>query len=133
MRHTNERIVRMILLLALVGTAGCDQKPSQISQGPNTTLHGTLKSRPATSSEATNTMPPLLDPCRLILAESGGDTDLDRRIARAQDRVRAAAEAKGPLEELGWLFVSKARNVFDPGFYTLAEQCAACLEKRSGP
>jgi Flp pilus assembly protein TadD len=34
------------------------------------------------------------------------------------------------LERLGWLFVAKARQSFDPGFYKLAEQCALCLETR---
>jgi hypothetical protein len=34
-----------------------------------------------------------------------------------------------------WLFVKQARLSFDPGFYKLAEQCAACLEARgsTGP
>jgi len=34
------------------------------------------------------------------------------------------------LERLGWSFVAKARESFDPGFYTLAEQSALCLESR---
>ena len=35
------------------------------------------------------------------------------------------------LEQLGWAFVAKARESFDPGFYKLAEQCARCIEKRN--
>ena len=35
------------------------------------------------------------------------------------------------LEQLGWAFVTKARESFDPGFYKLAEQCARCIEKRN--
>jgi tetratricopeptide (TPR) repeat protein len=31
---------------------------------------------------------------------------------------------------LGWLFVAKARSSFDDSFYTLAEQCARCLDSR---
>ena len=32
------------------------------------------------------------------------------------------------LEQLGWLYVAKARASYDPGFYKLAEHCALALE-----
>jgi len=32
------------------------------------------------------------------------------------------------MERLGWAYVAKARGSADPGFYTLAEQAAGCLE-----
>ena len=34
------------------------------------------------------------------------------------------------VEKLGWSFVEKARESFDPGFYKLAEQCALCLDSK---
>ena len=33
------------------------------------------------------------------------------------------------VEKLGWSFVEKARESFDPGFYKLAEQCGLALEE----
>src|SRR5262249_47661397 len=54
------------------------------------------------------------------------------KIAGAQQRVRASDVSSHSLEQLGWLFVAKARVGFDPGFYKLAEQCALCIEGRSG-
>jgi tetratricopeptide (TPR) repeat protein len=35
------------------------------------------------------------------------------------------------LERLGWLFVAKARESFDPGYYKLSEACAQTLERRT--
>lgn len=35
------------------------------------------------------------------------------------------------LERLGWAFVNKARVENDPGFYMLAEKCAAAIETRT--
>jgi tetratricopeptide (TPR) repeat protein len=44
--------------------------------------------------------------------------------------VRAGTSPEAAIERLGWLFVAKARQSFDPGFYTLAEQCARALDSR---
>jgi tetratricopeptide (TPR) repeat protein len=71
-----------------------------------------------------------LDPMRVVLVPLDGTTELDRRIAAAQ---RAVAEARDPapqLERLGDLLVAKARIALDPGYYKLAEQCAAAIEQR---
>ncbi len=53
-------------------------------------------------------------PCDIALAPSN-----DPRIARLQRKDR--------LEQLGWAYVEKARQSFDPGYYKLAEQCALCM------
>jgi tetratricopeptide (TPR) repeat protein len=34
------------------------------------------------------------------------------------------------IEELGWAYIAKARESFDPGYYKLAEQAALCVESR---
>jgi tetratricopeptide (TPR) repeat protein len=47
-----------------------------------------------------------------------------------QALVRAGQDSDRALERLGWLFVTRARRSFDPGFYRLAEQCALSLEVR---
>jgi tetratricopeptide (TPR) repeat protein len=52
---------------------------------------------------------------------------VDQQIVRLQQEARRAAEPVAYLERLGWAFIAKARRSFDPGFYTLAEQCALCI------
>jgi tetratricopeptide (TPR) repeat protein len=53
---------------------------------------------------------------------------LDSEIRRVQEQVRAGTDLNPALEGLGWLFVAKARERFDPGYYKLAEACAQALE-----
>ena len=67
-------------------------------------------------------------PCELILAPHAGTGRLDLEITRSQAKVRNETNAFQYVERLGWLFVAKARESFDPGYYKLAEQCALCLE-----
>jgi hypothetical protein len=72
-------------------------------------------------------------PCEIALAAHSGDANLDREIARIQQEIRSNArpfQTTALIEKLGWSFVEKARESFDPGFYKLAEQCALCLESK---
>ncbi|HKX36924.1 MAG TPA: tetratricopeptide repeat protein, partial [Rhizorhapis sp.] len=57
---------------------------------------------------------------------------MEKQIAAAQDVIRSADESRSPaaLERLGWLFVARARDSFDDGYYQLAEQCALRLDAR---
>ena len=57
-----------------------------------------------------------------------GPGQLDRDIQATQRRVREASDPRPFLEQLGWLYVTKARATCDQGFYKLAEQCAFALE-----
>ena len=70
------------------------------------------------------------DPLKLVLLPQGGEGPLDLKISRAQEKVRTEADPALALEQLGWLFVAKARTSFDPGFYKLAEQCSFALEAK---
>ena len=69
--------------------------------------------------------------CRFVLVPSDGTNQLDRQILQAQRKVKADSTPGAALEQLGWLYVANARRANDAGFYKLAEQCAACLEKLS--
>jgi tetratricopeptide (TPR) repeat protein len=74
-------------------------------------------------------------PCEIALAAHSGDAKLDREIANIQQEIRSNAkpfQTTAMIEKLGWSFVEKARESFDPGFYKLAEQCALCLESKQG-
>jgi tetratricopeptide (TPR) repeat protein len=73
---------------------------------------------------------PASKPCALALAPHTGEAPVDREIARLQEAARKAADPARVLEQLGWAFTQKARVSFDPGFYTLAEQCAECLDSQ---
>ena len=55
-------------------------------------------------------------------------TSLIATFKPSQRRVREAPEPRPFLEQLGWLYVAKARASYDPGFYKLAEHCALALE-----
>jgi len=70
-------------------------------------------------------------PLALVLAPHAGNEPLDEQIRRVQQQVRSGRNSTAGLDQLGWLYVAKARESFDPGFYKLAEQCAAGLEARS--
>src|SRR5262249_26255067 len=71
-----------------------------------------------------------LDPLALAPTPHSGDTKADKEIVRWQQQVRESRQPEIPLEALGWAYVAKARESFDPGFYKLAEQCAFALETR---
>jgi tetratricopeptide (TPR) repeat protein len=71
-----------------------------------------------------------VDPLALALVPHSGDTKADREIVRWQQQVREGRQPETALEALGWAYVAKAREGFDPGFYKLAEQCAFGLETR---
>ncbi len=75
-----------------------------------------------------------ITPCEIALADHDGNAKLDEEIREAQKKIRASQNQQQSLpviETLGWNYVEKARASFDPGFYKLAEQCAACLESKS--
>jgi tetratricopeptide (TPR) repeat protein len=68
------------------------------------------------------------DPLALVLARHAGEGRLDQQIRQLQDQIRFDHRAAAKVERLGWLYVAKARETYDPGYYKLAEQCAVCLE-----
>ena len=82
------------------------------------------------STHTSSVQPGGVNPLAIALAPHPGNGLLDTEIRRAQEQVRASRKPEIALEHLGWLFVAKARESFDPGFYKLAEQCALGLEAR---
>jgi tetratricopeptide (TPR) repeat protein len=67
----------------------------------------------------------------LVLTQQTGESRTDGEISQLQRRIREGRNVELWLDRLGWAFVAKARETFDPGFYKLAEQCARCMEKRN--
>lgn len=89
--------------------------------------------RPNNKSEANKAFisaPAFDDPLALVLAPQKGDSRTDKEISQLQQRIRGGRNVQLWLERLGWAFVAKARDSFDPGFYKLAEQCARSIEVR---
>src|SRR5688572_378248 len=70
------------------------------------------------------------DPLAIVLAPHSGNSPLDLEIARLQKQVSSGHNPTLILERLGWKFVAKARASYDPGYYTLAQQCALAIETR---
>ncbi|MBC8096528.1 MAG: tetratricopeptide repeat protein, partial [Akkermansiaceae bacterium] len=101
-------------------TAGCE-RPAVNSP--------TIPAKTAATVSTNHPAIPLPDSTRLVLVPLGGESALDKQIALAQQQVRGGGNTGAALEKLGWLFVSKARVSFDPGFHKLAEQCALSLEE----
>jgi hypothetical protein len=92
-----------------------------------------ISSRPKNKIAAKETAPlapNFNDPLALVLTPETGDSRTDREISRLQREIRGGGNLELVLEQLGWAFVAKARESFDPGFYTLAELCALGIEKR---
>jgi tetratricopeptide (TPR) repeat protein len=93
-----------------------------------------LSARPKDKNEANKaaaSVPIFDDPLALVLTPQTGDNRNDREISRLQQQIRNGRNLQLGLEQLGWAFVTKARESFDPGLYKLAEQCAWCIEKRN--
>jgi tetratricopeptide (TPR) repeat protein len=65
---------------------------------------------------------------KIVMSQHAGADRLDRDIQAAQRLIARAPEPCPFLEQLGWLYVAKARASHDPGFYKLAEHCALALE-----
>ena len=67
----------------------------------------------------------------LVLTPQTGESRTDQEISQLQQRIREHRNVELWLDRLGWAFVAKARESFDPGFYKLAEQCARSIELRN--
>src|ERR1044072_7116397 len=70
------------------------------------------------------------NPLGLVLTPQTGKSHTDKEISQLQQRIREGRNVELWLDRLGWRFVAKARESFDPGFYKLAEQCARSIEMR---
>ena len=86
----------------------------------------TPATRPSVDTSMATSVSPS-DPCAIALTPHVGTDPTDQQIIRLQHKSRQAVEPVAYLERLGWAFVAKGRASFDPGFYTLAEQCALCI------
>jgi tetratricopeptide (TPR) repeat protein len=112
----------LFILAALVcGTSGCRPGASLAKTPP-------VRASRETAAAAGNADASLPGPCEVILAPHTGASRLDGEISRLQTRLRTETNTFHYVENLGWLFVAKARESFDPGYYKLAEQCALCLD-----
>ncbi len=69
--------------------------------------------------------------CQIALAPGPERTDVDRKIAELQARIRQQPyDSRLALEQLGQQLVARARLTNDDGDYTLATNTAECLESR---
>ena len=109
-----------LLIFLLLAFLGCNRQSSvsKVSSFKNDPKAGSVEMQ-------------ALDPLRVILAEQPGKASIDLEILKLQEKIKKSGDPSPLLEKLGWLFVSKARTSFDPGYYKLAEQCALCLESKN--
>lgn len=71
------------------------------------------------------------DACRAALAPVGGGGPLAAEIAAQQRRAADLRSGDAALEQLGYLFVARARISHDEALYAAALETAACLERRT--
>jgi len=67
------------------------------------------------------------DPLAWLLVAHEGKGRLDEEIRQCQAHLRSGMQRNLVLERLGWLFIAKAQESFDPGYYAFAEKSAICL------
>jgi tetratricopeptide (TPR) repeat protein len=115
----SRRFAAILGSIALVAFAPC---ALLVSRWPKAEGGVSKDARPAAN---------LIDPLTIALAPQTGDNRSDREISRLQQGIREGRDIELTLEQLGWAFVTKARESFDAGFYKLAEQCALGIEKRN--
>jgi tetratricopeptide (TPR) repeat protein len=116
MKTSCKNLSRLVVILAIAGLTalsigGCTRQD--------------LTKRDAVARE---TSAPGAGPLAIALSPHAGQGCLDEQIRRVQDNVRSNQNTRASLERLGWLYVGKARESFDAGYYTLAEQCALALD-----
>jgi len=116
----NMKIMQQILLAAAMALtaailSGCGQKAATRTNSAQAQPSPLLSAWP--------------DPLTLVLVPQAGDDKADLEIRHIQEQVRQGRNRNLALEQLGWAFVSKARESFDAGYYKLAEQCALAIEQ----
>jgi tetratricopeptide (TPR) repeat protein len=104
------------LIIGVSVVAGCGQKPASRSEA------GAARSAPAVAAAWP-------DPVAMVLVPQEGQGKTDKEIRHLQGQVQPGRNRNLALEQLGWAFVSKARESFDAGYYKLAEQCALAIEQ----
>ncbi len=112
-KNSASRLLETVALFVALGFAGCSRD-------------ATIANRPAA-----NTSPATIDPLAIVLAPHAGSNRVDIQIRDYQGQVRSNFNREAAIERLGWLYVAKARESFDAGFYTLAEQCGLALERNA--
>jgi tetratricopeptide (TPR) repeat protein len=95
-----------------------------------TTSAATVLAALLVSHACTRTTPPPASPvqsraCQVAITAPAG---VDKDIAKLQSDLRMLRAPARAAEQLGFRFISKARLTSDAGFYTIAEQAAACLD-----
>ena len=109
------------LVVLWLGASGCSHAP-----GAGASLHSSGRGEKKLLAASKS-----LDSLVLVLAPHTGSGRVDSEIRRFQEQVRTGTNPNPALERLGWLFVAKARESFDPGYYKLAEACVQALEART--
>ncbi|MEP7126121.1 MAG: tetratricopeptide repeat protein, partial [Byssovorax sp.] len=109
---------RTALLVVGVLLSACQNAPPPAGSSPSPSPAA------STSIAADEHSTPLGIARRLALAKPTGTTAIDREIARLQPLAEKQAGQPDPWVQLGRVWVRKAREASDPGFYLGAKACA---------
>src|ERR1043166_2392114 len=119
---SKHRAAFLTLTAAVLAFSACHRNSGRAARADGET------SKHSTSGATESATGP--DACQVVLVPHSGVGRVDRQIIRLQTNVRNGLNVSQSLENLGWVYVAKARETFDPGYYKVAEQCALCLESR---
>lgn len=111
--NSNQRTCAWVWASVFVALASCD--------GGNRMTAPHANEPPARTTPAASAL-------ELVLAPHEGDHPLDAQIRRLQLRIPESRVQAEDLDRLGWLFITRARELSDPGSYNLALQCALAIE-----
>ena len=123
-RTDQSRVSCTAMALLLLVAGGCSPAGESLSAEPDD--QSGIEAGRADSTTALDAAVP----CAVALTPHVGEASIDGEIRDLQRQAGKTTNTKNALERLGWLFVSKARLSYDPGYYNLAEQSALCLESR---
>ncbi|GAC1580446.1 MAG: hypothetical protein NVS3B20_11290 [Polyangiales bacterium] len=110
--------LRTLIFLSFVALPACKRDPS-----PSSTARADAPAA-APSGAMTVAIPKVGAAQSLALAAPLGSAPIDRQIVQAQARARAGSDQVERWVVLGRLWVRKARESTDPGFYLNANACA---------
>lgn len=119
--------IRLVLAFSCFASSGILMNCRYFDHNRKSTLPQSASVPVPTSAPIPQSMA-VTEATELVLSPLPGDTKLDAKIARLQKDLRGAPPGSPRLEELGWLFIAKARVTFDQGFYRYAENCALLLD-----
>lgn len=111
MNITKKFALSVVITLLCVISAGCEKA--------------------VTETNSSQLLQPMIQTaCMVALSPHAGTEKSDKSIQQFQTALSDNSLDAKQLENLGWAYINKAQESFDPGFYKLAEQTVECMNRQ---